>query len=91
MLLEIKRTLIENVAWDSDLDLENIRDSYSGRYMYGKSCLGIVVDDINKAFRFVSYMTDIDPDIGFELADKAKLDSMGLSTIVYFPGVTVVE
>ena len=54
-----------------------LRVSYSGRGMYGKTCLGIVCDN---------------PDTVKKMASKKKItgacqDSMGLDYIVYWPSV----
>lgn len=57
---------------------EPLRESYSGRSMYGKTCYGIVTDR---------------PDELIERAIEqgitgASTDNMGLSTIVYWKSVT---
>lgn len=53
------------------------RKSYSGRCMYGRSCVGIVTDDPIACIE--------------EAASKgikgAKMDNMGLSSIVYWPDI----
>lgn len=61
--------------------------SYSGRGMYGKECLGVTVDD---PYRF---MMELGYGIGVEESECAEglrlpavqVDSLGLSSIVYFP------
>lgn len=46
---------------------------YSGRFMYGKNCVGVALN------RW---------DIGKDLPQKGKqIDSLGLGTIVYWPDV----
>lgn len=66
-----------------------LREDYSGRSMYGALCVGFVYDDLGD---FLSALVDIaidDYDFASTLASRACTDSMGLSTIVYFPRLTV--
>jgi hypothetical protein len=75
--------------------------SYSGRGMYGKHCLGITTNDdkiqlsINLALETTRYLLGVgDMDI-LEIIDMVeevldcgvRSDSMGHDTIVYFPGI----
>ncbi len=65
--------------------------SYSGRFMYGKSCLAFVTDDIPLSIGFYigkgEYVNEIDE---YDLT-RMRQDSMGLSTVYYFPNVPYVE
>jgi hypothetical protein len=77
-----------------------VRNSYSGRGMYDNICIGFVTDasipylcmgigailaDMYEADELV----DVDGDM-FEWFDlKTATDSMGFSTIVYFPNLSV--
>jgi len=53
---------------------------YSGRGMYGRSCLGVEVNDLYKIFH-----------LGAEVGDSAfdydcvRIDNMGMDYILYFP------
>ena len=58
-----------------DGDSRSLRTDYSGRGMFGRTCWGIVCDDPN----------DIIVEVGLK---GAKTDSMGTSTIVYWPNIT---
>lgn len=72
-------------------------DGYSGRGMYGDTCAGIVFDNLTDAFIFFSRLSDAcvetadDSNINSisenlpRLVASAQTDSMGRSTIVYFP------
>jgi hypothetical protein len=62
--------------------------SYSGRGMYGKNCLGVVVDAKIEMFH-LAYEAG-QQQVQFYL-EKMEWDSMGLSTIFYWPGVPFVE
>jgi hypothetical protein len=53
----------------------SLRTDYSGRGMFGRTCWGIVCDDPN----------DVIVDVGLK---GAHTDSMGTSTIVYWPNIT---
>ena len=75
--------------------------SYSGRFMYGKQCLGVVTDDSPLQLVgqiLVSLCQGASPvrakqdvmDLA-ELLGDARMDSMGLGTIIYFPSVTWCE
>lgn len=39
--IELKKSVVEQAAWDTDVDL---REDYSGRGMYGDVCFGVVGD-----------------------------------------------
>jgi hypothetical protein len=64
--------LLENM---SDFGNRSVRNDYSGRGMYGKTCLGIVCDNPIHIIE--------------EAAQRgllgAKIDSMGQDSIVYWP------
>ena len=70
--------------------------SYSGRGMYGNSCVGFTVDREYSIFQAISQILE-DMDIGdgdnggfydFTAALRsAQMDSMGLDTVIYFPRV----
>lgn len=55
------------------------REDYSGRGMYGKTCVGFVVDDVFE----IKYRVR---DRGIKA--KACEDNMGLSYIVYYPSIS---
>lgn len=78
--------IIRKLCKDNDLEC---RDNYSGRGMYGKTCYGIVTDNI---FYVVTTLCDMIRDEGYESATgiigEVRTDSMGLDKIVYFPSIT---
>lgn len=64
--------------------------SYSGRGMYGKSCIGFDVgntSDMLKIILILAANTDEEgiEDWLFDLAENARTDSMGMGQIIYFP------
>ncbi len=97
------RKHILQVIFEDDDNFE-VR-KYSGRAMYGKECLGIVVDDIkhfnthifNRLRKLFDSFEYHDDTIDNTLADLAqasrhmRTDNMGQSTIVYFPNIKLVD
>lgn len=90
-------------------DLQEVRADYSGRGMYGKTCVGWVheVSDLKFGAALLRALTQVakdNPDVVNELLDiarsddwwetlnfidKGRQDSMGMSTITYFPNLQV--
>lgn len=87
-------------------EIEDIRTDYSGRAMYGDRCLGYTANDVTMfTFRLAveicrderaSVNQDGDPSL-FEVEEMMlaigdpRTDSMGRSTIYYWPNVVVTE
>jgi hypothetical protein len=60
--------------------------SYSGRGMYGKQCVAVVTDD--NAFKVgVLVMAELPEEFDTYLLESVEDDSMGLSTVIYWPDV----
>lgn len=58
--------------------------SYSGRNMYGETCLGVVVENLAYSLQNIGYiagMKDID------IPDRVLWDNMGKDYIIYWPDV----
>lgn len=80
---------------------EGLRTHYSGRFMFGKSCVGVVADDpLLFAFDLALLTGDVDQDdpiMPGDLRDELEFlgtmssDSMGRGTIWYWTRVTVAE
>lgn len=68
-------------------------DGYSGRFMYGQQCLGMVCDDPVGAILDLIEQAVNDGDDMDELREiiatlrNYRSDSLGLSTIVYWPSI----
>lgn len=43
--LQIDKDRLDELVYEGEHDEDAIRESYSGRYMYGQGCLGFVGDD----------------------------------------------
>jgi hypothetical protein len=68
-----------------------VRAHYSGRGMYGRTCIGVVHDDANTPAAFLYILAE---ELGRDFLDLlaevgSAQDSMGLSTITYFSGLSV--
>jgi hypothetical protein len=76
----------------SDQGIEDLYKDYSGRCMYGKQCIGFVSDQnpFDLGIALAQFLRNEDNELldAFENAG-AKMDSMGLSTIVYFPSISI--
>lgn len=86
--------IIEAVE-DATGDRDALYLGYSGRGMYGSECFGIVCS-LGELLVFVeslstrAALSSSDANVG-EWIDRAQSDSMGISTIWYFPGATIVN
>lgn len=59
---------------------------YSGRFMYGRTCVGFVCDCVNEALEELQgYLQDNNYEDADSIEDLARTDNMGLSMIIYFP------
>ena len=89
----------------SEYDVDTITDnlwtnesgemiSYSGRFMYGKHCLGITTSDVPKTFLLLASSLALQGgrahDLLNELSDtEIRQDDMARDTVVYFPHITL--
>lgn len=66
-------------------------ENYSGRCMFGRTCLGVIVQQNDSFMDFIIKLTkylgdnDVD-DVDFKL-EGATYDNLGLDTVVYFPNI----
>jgi hypothetical protein len=65
----------------------NVRTDYSGRGMYGDTCVGIVVSDVLELGAAIARFVE-DEELREELTINSRTDSMGMDTIVYWTRVT---
>lgn len=85
--MEISRDQLEELKSALDLLDEDVRYDYSGRGMYGRECLGLVVDATDLVVGVA--LSQVFGDDAWDIARNACTDSMGRGAIVYFPGYTV--
>lgn len=62
---------------------------YSGRYMYGKTCYGIVCDSIKTILNLSDYIRDNGFDSVVDVLGNVEIDNMGYQKIIYFRKVTL--
>ena len=75
---------LKDVAWQTSVEIDS---TYSGRYMYGATCFGIV-GNINSYTEFLFRLTNEDSDLASILAGSTvSMDDMGRDTIFYWAGV----
>lgn len=65
------------------------RMDYSGRGMFGRKCFGVVCDDpLSIAIMLADAIRDTECFVGaYDELGTPRMDSMGLSSILYFPSV----
>lgn len=90
MTERVSREDYENLVEDVEAQLGgdvDIRDDYSGRYMYGATCLAVVGDNyVLEVFLDAARYYGIDARLG-----NMAQDSMGLSQVFYWPSIEVEE
>ena len=68
--------------------------AYSGRMMFGRNCLGVVVENGDIGNLIAHIVDNLDETTQGDIADgvrSMRTDSMGLQTIVYFPSVSYID
>lgn len=70
----------------------DVRDDYSGRGMYGATCVAVVGDAATFA-DFIQAVTEVTGGAvrARSLASICRQDSMGFDTVYYWPGLTVAQ
>jgi hypothetical protein len=104
MTITITPAILETLTWDHDE--EDIRSAYSGRSMYGRTCLGYEGADVAM---FVFHLAvalvradleenedDSEPDVAsvelmLRQIGEGRTDSMGRGMITYWPRIAVSE
>ena len=88
--LEVIFHALENAC----IEEEDQVDDYSGRFMFGETCFGII-GGVGMFAEFISALKAQECDEAFGLADefakRVKTDSMARDMIFYFPGVKLEE
>lgn len=101
----ITRTLLNDILTDADIDDDAVRYDYSGRGMYGITCLGLMGDHstllafvAELARRQAEFDATGDDDVAPDLFDALNIvvsnvavDQMGHDLIFYWPRLVVVD
>lgn len=89
----IRRATLEDALGMAEIDWDyesTIRDTYSGRGMYGAECVAIVLDSEREAFGlFAALGVLLGEDVAVPLARATRTDSMGRDIIIYWPRWTL--
>lgn len=93
----VSREDIDKILERINCDHEDVGDvrlspAYSGRGMYGATCLGFTIDEgspfaFAMVFGMVAGEVLDDPMLVAEFAGRMRSDNMGRGTILYFPGI----
>ena len=79
------RKRIENFAKEYEYSFE---ENYSGRYMFGRTCIGVTGDGDLKTDLFEFLVSEgLSTSRARQIVNSAKTDSMGLEMILYFPTI----
>ncbi len=85
---ELSIEAVETITTAAGLDLEAVQGDYSGRMMFGATCISWDLDNAAEMLRLSIAISTALGDEGLQMVDAARTDSMGLGLIVYFPGYT---
>lgn len=85
---------IRNFVCENE-DKYSIYEGYSGRGMFGRKCLGVIVKEGNSCMEFMmdltSYMikmsADDEEDFDLGFSEGMNTDDLGKDEIVYFPAI----
>lgn len=79
---------LTDIAYEAGIDTDNIRVGYSGRGMFGKSCVAFDLDSNADLLDLgAALLTVGGTDLFDTFRSRASLDSMGYGIVIYFPGI----
>ena len=93
-MIKVSKARLVELCGDEDVD---VRTDYSGRYMYGKSCIGVVGnagDLLRFALIIVPQLADDDGEVPFSYDEewfRISQDSMAMDLIFYWPSIQAVD
>jgi hypothetical protein len=81
----IKKAIIDS-GYILNLDV-SIYESYSGRFMFGETCFGLVSENKEQIPFILGHLVPTDfCELSLDLMKVFKVDNLGLNYITYFPG-----
>lgn len=85
-----QKQIVEDIIDYKLEDCVEISKNYSGRFMYGEECFGIVTGQYLNPSSFLSrfvlmLLDEGERDLAYELSKNVREDNMGLGSIIYFP------
>lgn len=90
MTFILNREMAVKSLEDIGLSDEELYDGYSGRFMFGEKCFGIVCMNAGDIAGFAAALV-INGVEEVEWLREGRLDQLGLRMIAYFPGVKLSE
>lgn len=92
-LNKIEEILFDTFGVAGESGHEIVRTNYSGRGMYGNTCVGFVVRPPDVAAVGAAIALAFGDDLGptCQMLAQACQDSMAFDVIIYFPGVTLMS
>lgn len=76
---------------DAHSDKYYVYENYSGRFMFGAKCIGIVVRSGYSYLEMLMSLTKYLDEMGYKdeglLLEGVSIDELGLDTVVYFPKI----
>lgn len=84
----LQREQVMQALERADLNESALYDDYSGRGMYGATCLGIV-GSTGDAAKFLIALAFEGDEAALSLAAYTRTDDMGMSMITYWPNAQV--
>lgn len=76
---------IENAAYDADATIR----SYSGRMMFGQSCIALAIDSTRNLAAFFVSLGANNTTLAAKLSRELRMDQLGLGEIAYWPSISV--
>jgi hypothetical protein len=91
--MQIPKADVLTALFQAGLDEDCVRWEYGGRYMYGKTCFGVVGNINDYSLFLVELATQHVEgyDWANEFAQHVRLDNMANEYIFYFPGIELTE
>lgn len=100
MPIDIKGKEIVNGGWAYDFqqirefcsqeNMVDLLENYSGRFMYGNTCIGFTVNPQNlfmAKVRLAEYLINNGISKGIDIVNGCSQDELGLDYIIYFPHI----
>lgn len=98
--MEITKKQLLEIGEVFDLDEDSIMSDYSPR-IYDQTCVGLIVSDpfylLFGAFNAKEYLkgygwsNDDIQNFTYEFGTKAKMERLGLDSVIYVPSMSVIE
>jgi uncharacterized protein YcgL (UPF0745 family) len=85
--MDITREQLDEIMDAAELTEDDVRTDYSGRSMYGATCIAIYYS----SHRNLMFLAVALKDVLGDLPEDVCTDQMGRGQIVYFPGLELVE